>query len=76
MRQFANPPLRNNDDGQRNLDRAMRRYLAACKALAVIQRLDLPPIQVNMATNQVVSNAGIGASNDGRTLTRSGSVHD
>ncbi len=54
----------------------MRRYLAACKALAVIQRLGLPPIQVNMATNQVVSNAGIGASNDGRMLTRSGSVHD
>ena len=56
LRHTLNGPLRNNLDGQRKLDRAMRRYLAAIKALAVVQRLNLPPIQVNMATNQVVSN--------------------
>jgi len=33
-----------------------RRYLAACRALAVVQRLNLPNIQVNIAGNQVVAN--------------------
>ncbi len=41
---------------QAALNGSMRRYLAACKMLAMVQRLDLPPIQVNLATNQVVSN--------------------
>jgi hypothetical protein len=35
---------------------SMRRYLSACRALAMVQRLELPPIQVNLATNQVVAN--------------------
>jgi hypothetical protein len=56
MRHVLNGPLKDNHDGQRNLNRAMRRYLAAIKALAVVRRLDLPPIQVNVATNQVVAN--------------------
>jgi hypothetical protein len=38
------------------LNASMRRYLAACRALADARRLELPPIQVNLATNQVVSN--------------------
>ena len=41
---------------QTALNGSMRRYLAACKMLATVQRLDLPPVQVNVATNQVVSN--------------------
>ena len=56
MRHVLNGPLKNNHDGQRNLDRAMRRYLAAIKALAVVQRCALPPIQVNIAEQQVVAN--------------------
>jgi hypothetical protein len=55
-RQVQNGPLTRNQDGQRNLDRAMRRYLAACKALAAVQRLNLPTIQVNIAGQQVVAN--------------------
>jgi len=54
--QVLNGPLKNNHHGQRNLDRAMRRYLAAIKALAVVQRCALPPIQVNIAEQQVVAN--------------------
>lgn len=56
MRCVLNGPLKDNLDGQRNLDRAMQRYLAACKMLATVQQLGLPSIQVNVATNQVVSN--------------------
>jgi len=56
MRHVLNGPLKNNHDGQRNLDRAMRRYLAAIKALAVVQRCAFSPIQVNIAEQQVVAN--------------------
>jgi hypothetical protein len=57
-RQAVNGPLtifvdRNH---QAALNGSMRRYLAACRALATVQRLDLPSIQVNVATNQVVAN--------------------
>ena len=56
MRQISDPPLKSNNDGQRHLDRAMRRYLHAIKTLAVIHRLNLPPIQVNVAEQQVIAN--------------------
>jgi hypothetical protein len=57
IRQTFNGPLKNHVEGQRNLDRAMRRYLAACRTLAMVTKLNLPPIQVNVAENQVVKNA-------------------
>ncbi len=56
MRHGLNGPLKDNHDGQRNLDRAMRRYLAAIMALEVVQRCALPPIQFNIAEKQVVAN--------------------
>ena len=55
-RQSVDGPLSNVGTRLRNLDRSMRRYLAACRMLALVQRLNLPSIQVNVATNQVVSN--------------------
>jgi hypothetical protein len=56
-RQFVDGPLINSDLRQRNLDRSMRRYLAACRALATVQRLNTPNIQVNLAQNQIVATA-------------------
>lgn len=55
-RQLMNNPLSNFPDGQKNYDRAMRRYLAACKTLATVQKLEFPSLQVNIARNQVVQN--------------------
>jgi len=54
-RQALNPPMSNNGERQRNLDRAMKRYLSAVKALAVVQRTRIPSAQVNIAEQQVVS---------------------
>lgn len=42
---------------QRSIDRAQKRYLAAIKALAVVRRLALPALQVNIAQKQQVKNA-------------------
>ena len=39
------------------LDRAQKRYLAAIKALAVVRKLALPSLQVNIARKQQVNNA-------------------
>jgi hypothetical protein len=55
-RQGIDGPLTDVERRQRNLDRSMRRYLAAVRTLAVVQRAGLPPIQVNIAEQQVVSN--------------------
>jgi hypothetical protein len=55
-RQALDGPLTNNVEGQQNLDRAMRRYLAACRTLAMVRNLNLPNIQVNIAEQQVVAN--------------------
>jgi hypothetical protein len=41
---------------QKNIDRAQKRYLAAIKALAVVRRLALPALQVNIAQRQQVKN--------------------
>jgi hypothetical protein len=38
------------------LNSVTKRYLAAVKGLALVQRLGLPDIQVNIAGNQVVAN--------------------
>jgi hypothetical protein len=42
---------------QRCIDRAHKRYLSAIKTLAVIRRLALPALQVNIANKQQVKNA-------------------
>jgi len=57
-RQALNNPLSTavSRDIQSALNGSIRRYLAACKMLATVQQLGLPPIQVNVATNQVVAN--------------------
>ena len=41
--------IRQADYGQRTVDRAQKRYLAAIKALAAIRRLPLPVVQLNVA---------------------------
>ena len=57
--QHAEAVLSNNgsiaqaDFWQRRLDRAHRRFLSAVKALAVIRRLQLPAVQVNIGDKQV-----------------------
>jgi len=58
LRQALNKPTATTvpRDIQSALNGSMRRYLAACKMLATVQQLGLPPIQVNVATNQVVAN--------------------
>lgn len=42
---------------QRCIDRAQKRYLSAIKTLAVVRRLALPALQVNIANKQQVKNA-------------------
>jgi len=42
---------------QRRQDRAHRRYLSAVRTLANVRRLLLPPLQINVAENQVVANS-------------------
>jgi hypothetical protein len=42
---------------QRSITSAQKRYLAAIKALAVVRRLALPTLQVNIARKQQVKNA-------------------
>jgi hypothetical protein len=55
VRQCLAGPLADGERRLRNLDRSMRRYLAAVKALVVVQRSGLPPIQVNIAEQQIVA---------------------
>jgi hypothetical protein len=43
-------------DHQSAFNGAMKRYLSACRTLAIAQRLDLPTVQVNIAEQQVVAN--------------------
>ena len=38
---------------QRRVERAQRRYLAAIKTLATVQRLGVPTVQINVADQQV-----------------------
>lgn len=48
------------DDYQRRMDRAHRRYLAALKTLALVRKLALPVLQVNIARSQVnVASGGL-----------------
>lgn len=45
------------DLSQRRLDKAHARYVRTLKALATVRRLAVPTLQVNVAHQQVVSNA-------------------
>ncbi len=45
--------IRQADYHQRRMDAANRRYLAALKALAVVRKLAVPVLQVNVARRQV-----------------------
>ena len=42
-----------NDLYQRRQDRAHRRFLSACKALATVRRLAIPALQVNIGEKQI-----------------------
>ncbi|MFL5760626.1 MAG: hypothetical protein ACJ789_12940 [Thermomicrobiales bacterium] len=42
-----------NDGYQRDIDRIHRRYLAAIRTLASVQRFVLPPMQINVANRQI-----------------------
>jgi len=58
-RQALNRPITEHipKDHYAAFNGSMKRYLSACRALALVQRLNLPPIQVNLATNQVIANS-------------------
>jgi hypothetical protein len=43
----------NSNGYQKDIDRAHKRFMSAMKTLAIVQRLTLPNIQVNIAENQV-----------------------
>lgn len=45
--------LRHGEFHQRRIDAAHRRYLAAMKSLALVRRLQIPPMQANFAEKQV-----------------------
>ncbi len=51
--QLANTTLAVAEYHQRRQDRAHRRFLSACKTLAVVRRLAIPALQVNIAEKQV-----------------------
>jgi hypothetical protein len=51
--QAKNPSIPWGEYYQRRMDRAHRRYLAAIKALALVRKLALPVLQVNIAERQV-----------------------
>jgi hypothetical protein len=42
----------------KRVDHAHRRYLATLKVLAVVRRLAVPTLQVNIARQQVVTSPG------------------
>lgn len=58
--------IRLADFHQRRMDSAHKRFLAAVKALAVVRKLAVPVLQVNIAKKQVnvVAPAGIGPTTD------------
>lgn len=45
--------IKKMDYWERRLNAAQRRYLRACTTLARVQKMDLPPIQVNIGQQQV-----------------------
>lgn len=51
--QAESMPIARAEYLQRSLDRYHRRYLSALKMLAVVRRLALPALQVNIAAKQV-----------------------
>jgi hypothetical protein len=51
--QLGNPTLAQGDYFQRRMDRAHRRFLSAVRTLALVRKLALPVLQVNIAKKQV-----------------------
>jgi hypothetical protein len=51
--QATNMTIAQGDYHQRLIDRAHRRYLSALKTLALVRKLALPVLQVNIAKKQV-----------------------
>jgi hypothetical protein len=49
----GNLTIRQADYHERRMDATSRRYLAAIKALALVRRLALPALQINLARKQV-----------------------
>jgi hypothetical protein len=47
--------LAQSEHAQRRIDRAHRRYLSTLKALAAVQRLALPALQINVAHRQQIA---------------------
>jgi hypothetical protein len=45
--------IKQNDYHQRRMDAAHRRYLSALRTLAVVRKLAVPVLQVNIARKQV-----------------------
>ena len=60
-----NGSLAQADFWQRRLDRTHRRFLSAVKALAIIRRLQLPVMQVNIGEKQVNVAAAVKSSSNG-----------
>ena len=42
-----------NDFHQRRIERAQRRYLAAIETLALVRRLEVPKVQLNIGEKQI-----------------------
>jgi hypothetical protein len=63
--QLGNVPLSQAEYAQRRMDRAHRRFLSAVKALALVRKLALPVLQVNIAQQQV-NMAGAAVAPDAR----------
>lgn len=51
--QAKDPTFRQAEFNQRRMDAANRRYLAALKALALVRKLAVPALQINLARKQV-----------------------
>jgi hypothetical protein len=58
----GNLSLKQGDYHQRRMDAAHRRYLSALKALALVRKLAVPALQINLARRQVnvVAPTGMG----------------
>jgi hypothetical protein len=68
-----NPTLNVGMYYQKAIDRAHKRYLSAIKTLAVVRKLALPVLQVNIAKKQVnVAGPCVGSKDEKRTIGDSG----
>jgi hypothetical protein len=52
-REWQTMPIEQTDFLQKLIDRAHKRYISALKALALVQRLRIPAVQVNIGEKQI-----------------------